>query len=428
MDWPKISPPFPGPKAREIIALDQARMSPSLTRVYPFVADHGNGCWMWDVDGNCFLDFASGIAVNATGGNHPRVAAAIQQQIAKLLHYSLADFYNEPAARLAARLAQIFPSGTDARVFLCNSGAESIECALKLARYSTKRPRLIAFHGAFHGRTTGALALGDSKPIHKEGFGPLLQGVVHVEYSMRGLDELEGKIFRSLVQPEWVAAIFVEPIQGERGVIVPDDHFLPRLQKICRRHGILLVADEVQTGMGRTGKMFACEHWGVTPDIICVAKGIASGLPLGAVIANTRVMQWPPGTHASTFGGNPVSCAAALATLDELQNGLVVNAREMGELLLKWLRELARGHPLIRDVRGRGLLVGVELAHEGRPATAERDALLLAALHRGLLLLGAGEGVVRLSPPLIVEPREIHLAVEIFEASLNEIAHERRAA
>jgi 4-aminobutyrate aminotransferase len=427
MDWPKVASPFPGPRAREVIALDRERMSPSLTRLYPFVADHGDGCWIWDVDGNCFLDFAAGIAVAVTGYNHPHVTAAIHHQAGKLLHYSLADFYNEPAALLAARLGKLFPGGQDTRVFLCNSGAESIECALKLARYSTGRPRLIAFHGAFHGRTTGALALGDSKPIHKEGFGPLLPGVIHVDYSMQGLEELE-TLFSHKVRPEWVAAVFAEPIQGERGVIIPDERFFPQLLNLCHRHGILLVLDEVQTGMGRTGKMFACEHWEIVPDIICVSKGIASGMPLGAVIAKSSVMAWPPGTHASTFGGNPVSCASALATLDVLEGGLIDHARDMGEVLNRRMHEMARHYPIIQAVRGKGLMVGAELACHGRPATPERDALLHAALHRGLVLLAGGQSVVRMCPPLIVSRREIEIAFDIFESALNVVIEERRVA
>ena len=428
MRWPKVTVPFPGPRARAVIELDRSRISPSLTRLYPFVADSGEGCWLRDVDGNTFLDFTSGIAVASTGHCHPRVVEAIERQARKLTHFSLADFYHAPAAELAAVLTQLFPGGGPARVFFGNSGAESVECALKLARHHTHRPKIVAFHGAFHGRTTGALSLSDSKPLHKKGFGPLLDGVFHIPYSLEGLEYLEKTLFRSILPPEKIAAIFFEPIQGERGVIMPEDGFLPGLRRICDEHGILLVADEVQTGMGRTGKMFACEHWGVVPDILCLAKGIASGMPLGAVLARADVMDWPPGTHASTFGGNPVSCAAALATIELLRGALVENAESMGGMLIDRLRDTAARHPLIREIRGAGLLVGIELMIRGKPAVAERDELLLHALEHGLLLLGGGDSVVRMVPPLIVNPAEIQAATDLFETALDETLHHRKAA
>jgi 4-aminobutyrate aminotransferase len=431
-DWgmrhPRVSAPFPGPKAREILALDQKFMSQSMTRLYPIVAEQGSGCWVSDVDGNVFLDFTAGIAVSATGHLHPQITGAIEKQAHRLLHFSLADFYHPLGAQLAQRLAKLFPGGGDGRVFLCNSGAEAIEAAIKLARWHTKRTHLIAFHGAFHGRTTGALALSSSKQIHKDGFGPLLPGVTHVPFSLSGLRFLDQVLFRTMLRPTEVAAIFFEPIQGENGVVIPEDGLLAGLRRLCDRHDILLVADEVQTGMGRTGKMFACEHWGGVPDIICVAKGIASGLPLGAIIAKADVMDWPAGKHTSTFGGNPLSCAAALATIDALQGGLIENAAAMGELLLRRLREIAAGKPLIREVRGRGLLVGIELARNGRPAIAEREALLNTALRHGLLLLGGGESVVRMCPPLVVTAEEIGIALQIFENALAEVLNERRAA
>lgn len=423
MHQPRVSTPFPGPKAREILALDRKFMSQSMTRLYPIVAEQGCGCWISDVDGNLFLDFTAGIAVNATGCLHPQITEAIEKQAHRLLHFSLADFYHPLGAQLAQRLAGLFPGGGDARVFLCNSGAEAVEAAIKLARWHTKRTHLVAFHGAFHGRTTGALALSDSKPIHKEGFGPLLAGVTHVPYSLSGLQFLDQTLFKTVV-----AGIFVEPIQGEHGVIVPENGFLGGLRRLCDRHGILLVADEVQTGMGRTGKMFACEHWGIVPDIICVAKGVASGLPLGAIIAKAGVMDWPASKHTSTFGGNPLSCAAALATIDVLQGGFIENAAAMGKLLLRRLRDIAARKPLIHEVRGRGLLIGIELARNGKPAIAEREALLETALRHGLLLLGGGESVVRMCPPLVVTAEEIDIALEVFENALDEVLNERRAA
>jgi 4-aminobutyrate aminotransferase len=428
MDRPKVSAPFPGPKARQILALDRKFMSQSMTRLYPIVAEQGRGCWISDVDGNLFLDFTAGIAVSATGYLFPQITEAIENQAHRLLHFSLADFYHPLGARLAERLAGLFPGGGEARVFLCNSGAEAVEAAIKLARWHTKRTQFVAFDGAFHGRTTGALALSGSKPIHKEGFGPLLAGITHVPYSLSGLGFLDEILFRTMLRPSEVAGIFVEPIQGESGVVVPEKGFLPGLRRLCDQRGILLIADEVQTGMGRTGKMFTCEHWGIVPDIICIAKGIASGLPLGAIVAKANVMDWPAGKHTSTFGGNPLSCAAALATIDALQGGFIENAAAMGELLLQRLHDVAGRKPLIREVRGRGLLVGIELARDGRPAIAERNALLETALRHGLLLLGGGESVVRMCPPLVVTAEEIGIALEIFENALDEVLNERRAA
>jgi 4-aminobutyrate aminotransferase len=428
MQPPRVSGPFPGPKAREILALDRKFMSQSMTRLYPIVAEQGSGCWISDVDGNFFLDFTAGIAVSATGYLHPGITEAIEKQAHRLLHFSLADFYHPLGAQLAQRLAGLFPGGGDARVFLCNSGAEAVEAAIKLARWHTKRTHLVGFHGAFHGRTTGALALSSSKPIHKEGFGALLPSVTHVPYSLSGLQFLDQVLFGTMLRPAEVAAIFFEAIQGENGVVMPEIGFLADLRRLCNRYGILLIADEVQTGMGRTGRMFACEHWDIVPDIICLAKGIASGLPLGAIIAKAGVMDWPASKHTSTFGGNPLSCAAALATIDALQGGLIENAAAMGELLLRRLRDIAARKPLIREVRGRGLLVGIELARHGRPAIAERDALLETALRHGLLLLGGGESVVRMCPPLIVTAGEIDIALEVFENALDEVLNERRAA
>jgi 4-aminobutyrate aminotransferase len=434
MKWPKIITPLPGPRAKEIIALDHAHMSPSLTRLYPFVAGHGEGCWVWDVDGNLFLDCTAGIAVNSVGYGHSRVTAAVQRQLPRLMHFSVADFYHAPAAELAARLSALFPGGAtppSARVFLCNSGAEAVETALKLARYHTSRQRFVAFKGAFHGRTSGALTLSNSKTIHKQGFGHLLSGVTHVSYSMDGLRYLENTVLRTIVRPQDVAAVFVEPIQGEAGVVMPPAEFLPELRRLCDRHGILLVADEVQTGMGRTGKMFACQHWEVTPDIICLAKGIASGLPLGAVLARAELMDWPAGAHTSTFGGNPLSCVAALATIELLQNGLIDNARVMGELLMRGLRDLAGRFEPVGEVRGRGLLIGFDVRQEfsSRWKRAhERDALLRAAFEHGLLLLGGGESVVRFTPPLIINAEEVEVALEILETAVTETLGASKAA
>src|ERR1700716_2364455 len=385
---PLIKTPLPGPLAAELIARDAKAMSPSFTRAYPFVMDHGTGCWVTDVDGNRFLDFTAGIAVVTTGQPHPRVVAAIEEQAHRFLHMSGTDFYYRSEIELAERLeAKILP-GTPAKVFFTNSGAEAIEGAMKLARYATGRPSYIAFIGGFHGRTFGALSLTASKASQRRRFAPLLSSVFHAPFpsASRGVTtddtmaRLDG-LFNTVAPPESVAAVFVEPIQGEGGYLVPPDDFLPRLRELTLKHGILLVADEVQSGMGRTGKLLAVEHWNVEPDIVCLAKGIASGLPLGAFIARAEQMSWPPRAHGSTFGGNPIACAAGLATLDLLDEGLIVNAERVGAVLQDGLREIAASHPHVTDVRGKGLMLALELeTHE------QADELVQAAFERGLLL------------------------------------------
>jgi 4-aminobutyrate aminotransferase len=407
----KIKPP--GPKARAIIAQDHQYSAPAYGRVYPLVVKEGKGLAVEDVDGNVFLDFMAGIAVASTGHSHPAVVKAIQDQAAKFLHICGSDFYFESMALLCEKLAHLAPGAPGKKVFLTNSGTESVEAAIKLARYATKRTHLIAFQGSFHGRTLGSLSLTASRSSHRAHFGPLLPDVHHVPYGSVGLDLLESEIFRHEVMPEEVAAVFVEPVQGEGGYIVPPPDFLPRLAEICRRHGILLVADEIQTGFGRTGKMFACEHWGVEPDILCVAKGIASGLPIGAMIARSEISTWKTGNHGSTFGGNPVACAAALATIELVQNGLTANAAEVGGYLKEKLLLLKSGYPAIRDVRGLGLMVGVEF-----PGAAPRDRAVRDAFENGLLLLGCGESTIRFCPPLIVTKNEVDVAVEIFATVL----------
>ena len=418
---PEIKTPLPGPKAAELIARDQRAMSPSFTRAYPFVMDHGEGCWVTDVDGNRFLDFTAGIAVVSTGHSHPRVVEAIEEQAHRFLHMSGTDFYYRPEIELAERLeAKILP-GIPARVFFTNSGAEAIEGAMKLARYTTNRPSYIAFIGAFHGRTFGALSLTASKASQRRRFAPLLSSVFHAPYPTvaRGITTDESierieELFTTVAPPESVAAVFVEPIQGEGGYLVPPDDFLPRLRELTRKHGILLVLDEVQSGMGRTGHFLAYEHWGIDPDIVCLAKGIASGLPLGAFIARAEQMSWPPGSHGSTFGGNPVACAAALATLDLLEEGLIENAAKVGAVLQDGLREIAASHPEVTDVRGLGLMLAMELK---TPDAAAR--LVQSAFERGLLLLTAGTRAVRLSPPLVLNPDEASTGLEIIAAALN---------
>lgn len=423
MRRPILKPPIPGPNASRIIFAQERLLSPSSTRDYPLVAASGKGCWVTDVDGNEFLDFSAGIAVCTTGHSHPHVVHAITQQAQKLIHMSGTDFYYEPQGDLAHKLSEQISLTGGQRVFLTNSGTETIEGAIKLARYATRRPHLIAFDGAFHGRSLGALSLTNSKLVQRRGFGPLLPEVSHIPYPGRAgvtvndtFSELE-KLFKRRIDPNQVAAIFVEPIQGEGGYLIPPPAFLPRLRHVCDQHGILLVADEVQSGMGRTGKFYAMQHWHVEPDILCLSKGIASGMPLGALVARADLMQWPPGSHGSTFGGNPVACAAALATIELLESGLMDHATMMGEALLHEFREVMARTPLVSEVRGLGLMAAIDL-----PDTTTRKILLHDCFHRGLILLGAGERSVRLCPPLIVDAEEIRVAAEIVQESVNEIS------
>jgi len=418
----KIKPP--GPRAKEIIDRDHLYTAPAYGRVYPLVVKEGRGVVIEDVDGNLFLDFTSGIAVTATGHSHPQVVRAIEEQARKFLHFCGSDFYYAPMAELAEKLCRLAPGASPKKVFLTNSGTEAVEAAIKLARYSTRRTHLIAFLGAFHGRTLGSLSLTASRSSHRAHFGPLLPDVHHVPYGIEGIHALENKLFRHEMRPDEVAAIVVEPIQGEGGYVVPPADFLGKLREICERHGILLVADEIQTGFGRTGKMFACEHWGVEPDILCVAKGIASGLPLGAMIARSDISSWTPGTHGSTFGGNPVACAAALATIELLENGLVRNAAEVGAYLKERLVELKEKHAAMSDVRGLGLMIGVELAKTDSARTPDsqlRDQVMRRSFEKGLLLLGCGESTIRFCPPLIITKAEADTAVDIFAATLKEL-------
>ncbi len=431
---PSIITELPGPKAREVLRKDQEFVSQSYTRVYPLVVKKARGVWVEDVDSNRFLDFTSGIAVCNTGHCHPRVVEAIHRQAERLIHMSGSDFYYDLQSNLAAKLAEVTPGPKNKRVFFGNSGAEAIEAALKLARYHTKRPRIIAFLGAFHGRTMGALSLTASKVIHEKGFSPLVPGVTHVPYaycyrcpyhhqtypgcSIACVEWIREDLFKRSLPPEEVAAIFVEPIQGEGGYIVPPPEFHQKLFELARDFGILFVVDEVQTGMGRTGKMMAIEHWGVTPDIVALAKGIASGMPLGATVSQSEVMDWVPGSHASTFGGNPISCQAALTTIELLEEGLIENAARLGEYILGQLKGLQKRFPLIGDVRGKGLMIGVELVKDRETkekAIDERSAIIQACFEKGLLILGCGENVIRLIPPLIITKSEVDTALTILE-------------
>src|SRR5947207_5655764 len=426
---PRIKTALPGPNAKRVLEGDDRYISPSYTRSYPLVAKEGRGIVVTDVDGNDFFDFSSGIAVTSTGHCHPDVVAAIQKQAGELIHMSGTDFYYESLVTLAERLSKIAPMPGPHRVYYGNSGAEAVECALKLARYHTERQNVIAFFGAFHGRTMGALSLTASKPQQRRRFGPSLPGVTHVLYPdvyRKGEQDalacarfIEDKLFKTTLPPEEVAAIFVEPIQGEGGYVVAPTVFMQELRRICDRHGILLVVDEVQSGAARTGKWWAVEHTGVAPDIVCIAKGIASGMPLGIMMTRAEIMDWVPGSHASTFGGNPVCIAAALATLDVIEReGLLKNATEVGNHMLKRMADWPKKHSLVGDVRGRGLMIGVEIVKDKRTKQyggAERDRIVELAFERGVLFLGCGPSTVRIAPPLIVTKDEADVAIHLLD-------------
>ena len=415
---PQLRTELPGPRAREIIARDEAVTSPSLTRVYPLVARRAKGCVIEDVDGNRFLDFNAGIAVAAAGHAHPAVNAAIHAQVDDLLHYCSSDFYLPAYADVCERLADVAPM-TDARVFLCNSGTEAVEAALKLTRHRTGRPNAIAFFGAFHGRSLGSLSLTASKARQRTGFGIVTPGSFHApfadpydEHALTGAAYIEQVLFKRLTDPSDVAAIFVEPIQGEGGYIVPPAGWLADLRALCDEHGILLVFDEVQSGVGRTGAMWAAEHDGVVPDVMCVGKGLASGLPLAGIVARADVMDWAPGGHGSTFGGNPVACAAALATLDLVEVELAANAALVGDHVLGALRSISSPH--LGQVRGRGLMIGIDLPDHDAAVALER-----ACFERGLLVLTCGERSIRLAPPLVVTRQQADVAIEIIDDALS---------
>ncbi len=436
---PAIHTELPGQKARRVINGDTQYISPSYTRGYPLVAKRGRGCIIEDADGNEFLDFAAGIAVVSTGHCHPEVVGAIQKQAAELIHMSGTDFYYENMVTLAERLSAIAPMPGPHKIYYGNSGAEAVEAALKLARYHTQRQQIIAFLGAFHGRTLGALSLTASKPQQKRRFAPLVPGVTHVPYPNlyrrpAGTDAkqyavdcaryIEERLFKTMLPPEEVAAIFVEPMQGEGGYLPGPPEFLRELRRICDEHGILLVADEVQSGNGRTGKWWAIEHSGVQPDIMCTAKGIASGMPLGVMMAKASIMDWVPGSHASTFGGNPVCIAAALATLDVLEREGVKNAAAMGRHVMQRIASWPEKHPLVGDVRGLGLMIGIELVKDKQTkayAGPERDEVLELAFQRGMLFLGAGPSAIRICPPLIVKQEQLDAGLNALEECITQV-------
>jgi 4-aminobutyrate aminotransferase len=435
-DLPKLIGPLPGARARAIIERDARVVSPSYTRSYPLVAERGEGAIVEDVDGNRFLDFSAGIAVVATGHCHPRVVEAIQKQAARLIHMSGTDFYYEEMVALAEKLAEIAPGDEPRRVSFGNSGAEAIEGSIKLARYATGRDQIIAFFGSFHGRTMGALSLTARKAVQRAGFGPLIPGVVHAPYpycyrcpfgrqpescAVECVKHIEDTVLKTIAPPEDTAAIVVEPVQGEGGYVVPPKKFFDALARVASQNGILLIFDEVQSGMGRTGKMWAAEHFGAVPDILAVAKGIASGMPLGATVARADLMTWPPGAHASTFGGNPVCCAAALATIALLEEELMENAARMGAHLMDRMRAWPARFPQVGDVRGLGLMIGIELVRDRetkQKAPELRDRVLRQAFERGLLVLGAGDSTIRLCPPLVITRDQCDFAMETLEECL----------
>lgn len=428
--WQQLKPEIkvrpPGPRAKAVIERDAKVSSPSYIKEYPLVVDRGEGAWVYDVDGNRFLDFMAGIAVTSTGHAHPKVVKAIKDAADKFLHICSTDFYYESFAAACEKLASYVPQMGPKKVFLTNSGTEAVEGAIKLARYHTKRAHIIAFKGAFHGRTTGATALTSSKVKQRGHFGPFMPGITHVDYpnAYHGVaaPDFEGDLFQRHLDPKEVAAVFIEPILGEGGYVMPPAKFLKDLRAMCDKHGILLVFDEIQSGIGRTGRMFAAEHFGVAPDILLSAKGVASGMPLGAIIAKESVMTWPRGSHGSTYGGNPLCCAAGVATL-EIVEGLLPNVRDGGEYLLGELRKLQAKYPRIGDVRGTGYMIGVEFVEPGTkiPASEWVGKLEQLAFSKGLLLLSCGQSTIRLAPPLVVGKHEIDLCLKIMEECFKEL-------
>lgn len=431
-----ITPP-PGPNARKMLSRDKKVVSPSYPRDYPFVMERGQGAQVWDVDRNRYIDWMAGIAVNASGHSHPKLVKALQEQSEKFIHIS-SDYYHESMIRLGERINEIAPMKENVGVFFANSGTEAVEAAIKLARYATKRQRFIGFLGAFHGRSMGSLSFTASKFVQQERFFPTMPGVVHVpfpdpyrpvldlnrdgDYGDTVVDYIERVIFQSILPPDECAAIVLEPIQGEGGYVVPPNNFFPRLRELCDKHGILLIADEVQSGVGRTGKWWAIQHWNVEPDIVCIAKGIASGMPLGLMAARQSIMKkWAPGAHGNTYGGNPLACQAALTTLELVENGMMDNAAEMGEFIMDALAEMQVRHSSIGDVRGKGLMIGVEFVQDKttkQPAHQLREDIVHHAFQTGLLLLGCGRSTIRIAPPLMIQKSLVEEALEIFEEAV----------
>jgi len=432
MGFPKIVTELPGPKSKEWLVKDERYVSPSYGRPYPLVAHSGSGLEVTDVDGNVFLDFSAGIAVCSTGHCHPEVIKVIQEQAGRLIHMSGTDFYYREQVMLAEEIDRITPGNIPKKCFFGNSGAEAIEAGFKLARYHSRRPRILSFINSFHGRTFGALSLTASNSRYIRGFAPLVPGVTHIHYpycfhcpfnkekddcDFQCVNYIEDEIFAKYVPPEEVSALVAEPILGEGGYVVPPDGYFQRLKAMLDEHGILFMCDEVQSGMGRTGKMFAIEHWDVVPDIVCIAKGIASGMPLGICCSSSEIMQWRKGAHASTFGANPVSCRAALKTISLLEDGLIENAERMGGLLMEGLKDIWEDNDIIGDVRGKGLMIGVEFINDMKNAPAPKisSKVLMGCYRKGLALLPCGKSTIRFCPPLVVSEEECQVALEIFE-------------
>jgi 4-aminobutyrate aminotransferase len=441
---PQIVTELPGPNSRKLIAEDEKYVSQSYTRIFPTVLERSEGCYTWDADGNCFVDFHAGIGVCSTGNVHPRVVEAVKAQAERGLHFATADFFHDLTGRLAHKLAQITPGDENKRTFFTNSGTESVEAAIKLAKYATKRSRFIAYISSFHGRTIGAVSLTASKKNQRLHFHPMMPGVTHVFYpycyrcpinlkypscNLQCADMIEEIYFAQVCPAEEVAAFFVESIQGEGGYVVPPEGYFPKIKKMCEKYGILFVSDEVQSGMGRTGKWFCIEHFGVAPDIVTIAKGIASGLPLGATVASADIMNWERGAHSTTFGGNPVSCAAALATLDIIENELLDNARLMGEYFMTRLLEFQCTSEIVGDVRGRGLMIGIEIVknretRERAPKLA--NDIMMQCFRKGLMMLTAGQNTLRILPPLSIAKETVDQGLDILFEVIRAIEKERR--
>jgi len=436
-----ITKELPGPRARAIVERDRRAISASYTRGYPLAMSHGRGALLWDVDGNRFLDFTAGIAVGASGHSHPRVVKAIREQAGRFLHMSGTDFYYDLEVRLAERITKLVPGSGPKQAFFSNSGTEAVEAAMKLARYQTRRPLFMAFYGAFHGRTLGSLTLTASKAVQRRGFAPQTPQATHVPFAdckrcvfnlkfpdcgHACVSFIEDYVFAKHTPPEDVAALFVEPIQGEGGYVTPPPGYLERLRALCDKYGILFVADEVQSGMGRTGKWFAIEHWNVKPDVVTIAKGIASGMPLGITVASKELMSWPPGSHGNTFGGNPVSCAAALATIDLIEEQLLDNARQVGAFMKQELEAMVARHPHLGWVNGLGLMLAVEVVEPGttKGDHDRREDIIQACFERGLLTLGAGNSAIRISPPLTLTRAQAQVGMEVLEDAVTAV--ERR--
>ena len=443
-DYPKIVVTPPGPKARELVKKDESLMSPSYGRFYPLVVESGKGCIVKDVDGNEFIDFNSGLVCMNVGHNHPKVVSAIKSQCDRFLHYSNTDFYYEEVVDLADRLAHITPGSPEKKVFFGNSGAEAIEAAVKLAKWHSRRQLFIAFISAFHGRTVGALSFTSSKPTQRRSFFPLMPGVTHVPYGYCYrcpykltfpechywcVDFIDEYVLQKYIPPEDTAAILVEPVQGEGGYVVPPPEYHQRLKKLADKYGLLFIDDEVQSGMGRTGKWFAIEHWGVEPDIICTSKALASGLPLGACIAKAKVMDWVPGSHASTFGGNPLSCVAASAVIDVIkEEKLLENATKQGAYIMKRLNELKEKNEIVGDVRGKGLMVGMEIVEDKeskKPAPQKVTEIMMRSWKRGVNVISCGASTIRIAPPLIITKELVDSALDIIEDTVRQVEKEK---